>query len=109
MDSLLGYRVVFRQAPQTATAALRFLGSDDRGDNVETVTSLATGECLMRDPAGRLGLVRISPPDDLAVADAFSTTPGPTTTAAAVGPWPSLTQPTPPTPPGQEHVEGAAS
>ena len=76
IDALLGYRVVFRQSAQTAVDALRFLGSDGRDDNVETVTSLGTGECLMRDPSGRLGLIRIAVPDDPAVADAFSTTPG---------------------------------
>ncbi len=92
IDTLLGYRVVFRQSPGTAADALRFLGSDDRDDNIETVTSLGTGECLMRDPSGRLGLVRIATPDDPAVADAFSTTPG--TSHVMVGPWPSLGHPT---------------
>lgn len=88
IDSLLGYRVVFRQSPQTAAAALGFLGSDGRDDNVEAVTSLGTGECLLRDPTGRLGLVRISAPEDPAVFDAFSTTPA--TAPVTVGPWPSL-------------------
>ena len=88
LDALLGYRVVFRQARQTAAAALAFLGSDDRDDNVETLTSLGTGECLLRDPTGRLGLVRIAQPDDPAAVAAFSTTP--MSAAAAVGPWPSL-------------------
>jgi hypothetical protein len=88
IDSLLGYRLVFRQSTQTAADALRFLGSDRRDENVETVTSLGTGECLMRDPMGRLGLVRIAEPDDPAVANAFSTTPG--TSRVTVGPWPSL-------------------
>ena len=82
---------MFRQSPQTAADALRFLGSDGRDDNVETITSLGTGECLMRDPSGRLGLVRIAAPDDPAVADAFSTTPG--ASRVTVGPWPSLGQP----------------
>ncbi|MEX2652073.1 MAG: ATP-binding protein [Acidimicrobiia bacterium] len=88
IDSLLGYRLVFRQSTQTAADALRFLGSDGRDENVETMTSLGTGECLMRDPAGRLGLVRIAEPDEAAVANAFSTTPG--TSRVTVGPWPSL-------------------
>jgi hypothetical protein len=87
-DALLGYRVAFRQARQTAPQALAFLGSDDHPDNVEAVTSLGTGECLLRDPRGRLGLVRIGPPDDPAVVGAFSTTPMAAT--VAVGPWPSL-------------------
>jgi len=100
IDALLGYRVVFRQSAQTAPAALRFLGSDDRADNIETVTGLGTGECLMRDPGGRLGLVRIAAPDDPAVAGAFSTTPG--VEPVTVGPWPSLHQPS------NEIVEGAA-
>ncbi|MDF1596187.1 MAG: ATP-binding protein [Acidimicrobiia bacterium] len=88
VDTLLGYRVVFRQSPGTAADALRFLGSDGRDDNVETIASLGTGECLMRDPSGRLGLVRIAVPDDPDVANAFSTTPG--ASRVAVGPWPSL-------------------
>ncbi|MGB5734348.1 MAG: ATP-binding protein, partial [Thiohalocapsa sp.] len=90
IDTLLGYRVVFRQSTQTAVDALRFLGSDDRDDNVDTVTTLGTGECLMRDPSGRLGLIRIAVPDDPAVADAFSTTPG--ANPVTVGPWPSLSE-----------------
>ena len=89
IDALLGYRIVFRQSRQTAGDALRFLGSDTRDDNVETVTSLGTGECMMRDPQGRLGLVRITTPDDPAVAAAFSTTPG-TESHLVAGPWPSL-------------------
>ena len=104
IDSLLGYRVVFRQSPQTADLAFRFLGSDGRDDNIETVTSLGTGECLLRDPSGRLGLVRISAPDDPAVANAFSTTPG--AAPVAVGPWPSLSQPNQD---GKPAEEGAAS
>ncbi|MDF1595732.1 MAG: ATP-binding protein [Acidimicrobiia bacterium] len=89
VDALLGYRMVFRQPHQAAPAALRFLGSDDRDENLATVTSLGTGECLMRDPRGRLGLVRIATPEDPAVADAFSTTPG-TAGRLMVGPWPSV-------------------
>jgi hypothetical protein len=89
VDALLGYRMVFRQPHQAAPAALRFLGSDGRDDNLATVTSLQTGECLMRDPKGRLGLVRIAVPDDSTVADAFSTTPG-TAGRVTVGPWASL-------------------
>ena len=88
IDTLLGYRIVFRQSPGTAADALRFLGSDGRDDNVETITSLGTGECLMRDPSGRLGLVRIAAPDDPDIVNAFSTTPG--ASRVAVGPWPSL-------------------
>jgi hypothetical protein len=88
LDSLLGYRVVFRQARQSAAAALAFLGSDGRQDNVETITGLGTGECLLRDPAGRLGLVRIAPPEDPAALVAFSTTPR--SEVVAVGPWQSL-------------------
>ena len=88
IDTLLGYRVVFRQSPGTSGDALRFLGSDGHDDNLETVTSLQTGECLMRDPSGRLGLVRIGAPDDPATVAAFSTTPG--ASRVTVGPWPSL-------------------
>jgi hypothetical protein len=91
VDTLLGYRVVFRQSTGTADEALRFLGSDGRDDNVETITSLGTGECLMRDPSGRLGLVRIAAPDDPDIVNAFSTTPG--ASRVAVGPWPSLGHP----------------
>lgn len=90
VDALLGYRFVFRQPLQTSAEALRFLGSDTRDDNVETITSLRTGQCLMRDHSGRLGLVRIVQPDDPVTAAAFSTTPGSTSTT--VGPWPSLGQ-----------------
>jgi hypothetical protein len=90
IDALLGYRVVFRQSARTAGDALGFLGSDSRDDNLDTVTSLGTGECLMRDPKGRLGLIRIAVPDDPAVAAAFSTTPG--ADRVAVGPWPSLVE-----------------
>ena len=71
----MGYRPVFRQSPQTAEAALRFLGSDPRDANLETVTRLDTGACLLRDLEGRLGLVAIDPPDSPDVAAAFSTTP----------------------------------
>lgn len=89
IDALLGYRMVFRQPRQTAGDALAFVGSDDRDANLETVTSLGTGECLMRDPTGRLGLVRIAVPDDPAVVAAFSTTPG-DGGRVMVGPWRSL-------------------
>jgi hypothetical protein len=89
IDALLGYRMVFRQSRQTAGEALGFVGSDDRDANLETVSSLGTGECLMRDPAGRLGLVRVAVPDDPAVAAAFSTTPS-DVGRVMVGPWPSL-------------------
>lgn len=75
LDSLLGYRVVFRQARQTAAAALAFLGSDDQDTNLDTVTGLGTGECLLRDLTGRIGLVQIIPPDDPATLAVFSTTP----------------------------------
>jgi len=88
LDALLGYRMVFRQPRQTAPAAFRFLGSDDRDTNLDTVTSLDTGECLLRDPTGRLGLVRIAPPDDPATLAVFSTTP--LDEPEAVGRWSSL-------------------
>jgi len=92
IDALLGYRMVFRQSRQTAGEALAFVGSDGRDANLETVTSLGTGECLMRDPTGRLGLVRIAVADDPAVVTAFSTTPGADHGRVMVGPWPSLDQ-----------------
>jgi len=44
----------------------------------------------MRDASGRLGLIRIAVPDDPAVADAFSTTPG--ASRVSTGPWPSLNE-----------------
>lgn len=75
LSALLGYRAVFRQSAHTAPGALEFLGSDDRQANVDTVTALGTGQCLLSDPIGRLGLVGIAPPADPAVAAAFSTTP----------------------------------
>jgi hypothetical protein len=101
IDTLLGYRMVFRQSRQTADEALRFVGSDDRDANLETVIGLGTGECLMRDPAGRLGLVRVAVPDDPAAVAAFSTTPG-AIGRVMVGPWPSLDQ-------SESPVAGAAT
>lgn len=88
LSALLGYRAVFRQSAHTAPAALEFLGSDDRQANLDTVTGLATGQCLLRDPQRRLGLVAVAPPDDPAVAAAFSTTPLKDTDSR--GRWPSL-------------------
>lgn len=75
LEALLGYRAVFRQSPHTAETALRFLGSDTRGANLEAVTRLDTGACLLRDLEGRLGLVAVDPPDSPDTAAAFSTTP----------------------------------
>jgi hypothetical protein len=75
LEALLGYRAVFRQSPHTADAALRFLGSDPREANLETVTRLDTGACLLRDLEGRLGLVAVDQPDSPDIAAAFSTTP----------------------------------
>lgn len=89
IGALLGYRMVFRQSRQTAGEALAFVGSDDRDANLDTVGALGTGECLMRDPTGRLGLVRVAVPDDLTVVAAFSTTPG-DVGRVTVGPWASL-------------------
>ncbi len=88
LDSLLGYRVVFRQAHQSAPGALAFLGSDDRDANIHAATSLETGQCLLRDPTGRLGLVAVQPPDDPHAVAALSTTPG--QPARNIGRWHSL-------------------
>ncbi len=87
VEGLLGYRIVFRQAPHTASQALSFLGSDDRQENVDTVTGLQTGECLVRDLEGRIGLVRVLPPVDPSVQVAFDTTP---TRTVVTDLWPSL-------------------
>jgi hypothetical protein len=103
LDALLGYRAAFRQSAATARDALGFLGTDGRGGNVETVTGLGTGECLVRDLTGRLGVVSITPPEDPAVAAAFTTTPG-HTTPAVLDPWPSLH-----TPPGSNGHRGRAT
>jgi hypothetical protein len=43
----------------------------------------------MRDPTGRLGLVRVAVPDDPRVVADFSTTPV-DVGRVTVGPWPSL-------------------
>ena len=88
LDALLGYRAVFRQSRQTAPDALAFLGSDAREENVQTITGLGTGQCLLRDPTGRLGLVDIASPHDPDLLAALSTTPA--QTAIPTGPWPSL-------------------
>lgn len=87
LESLLGYRMVFRQSTHTTRSALEFLGSDTREANVDTVTRLATGQCLMRDLQGRLGLVAVAAPDDPEMAAAFSTTPLDETADSR---WPSL-------------------
>lgn len=94
LDTLLGYRAVFRQSPKTAAEALRFLGTEDRPGTRDLVTSLRTGECLLRDLEGRLGVVRISEAWDPRLRRAFSTTPAPEgqppedpTLRAAVAAW----------------------
>lgn len=87
VEGLLGYRIVFRQSPHTAPAALNFLGSDGRQENLDTATALKTGECLIRDLEGRIGLVRVVPPDDPNIQAAFDTTP---THKVVTDPWPSL-------------------
>jgi hypothetical protein len=91
LDSLLGYRVAFRQSAATARDTLGFLGTDPRDANLELVTRLGTGECLLRDLTGRLGVVHITPPQDPVVAAVFTTTPGHTTTSFE--PWRSLHTP----------------
>jgi len=90
LDALLGYRVVFRQPRHTAADALAFLGSDDREANIDTICGFGTGECLLRDPTGRLGVVRIAAPDDPALLAALTTTPTGTDQHPTWGPWPSL-------------------
>ena len=55
---------------------------------MQTVTGLGTGQCLLRDPTGRLGLVDIASPHDPDILAALSTTPA--QTSMPTGPWPSL-------------------
>jgi hypothetical protein len=92
LADLLGTKLVFRQAPGAAAAALEYLGMDpDDEDAVELVTSrLGTGQCLLRDVHGRLGLVQVldAPTEELRAA--FSTRPGTGQPATGVvGPGPA--------------------
>ena len=76
LGDLLGARMVFRQARGAAEAALRFLEMDDDEGSIELITErLGTGQCLLRDLHGRLGLVQVldAPTDRL--REAFSTRP----------------------------------
>ena len=75
LDSLLGYRVVFRQSAKTAPAALEFLGLEDRVQSSDLVTDLDTGQCLFRDVRGRTGLIAIAPEVDDSIEEAINTTP----------------------------------
>ena len=77
-DDLAGLttRVVLDQVDEELPAALALLGLDIDDAAVEaTVTvfeeGLATGQCLLRDPRGRVGLVQVLPPLLTPLQDAF--------------------------------------
>lgn len=89
LRGLLSLRYLFRhRTPALAAKGLTFMGLDpaDR-DLLELVTTLSpvsvpqaeraarAGECLHRDIAGRLGLIKVLVPQDAAVARAILTTP----------------------------------
>jgi len=80
LADLLGTKLVFRQSRGAANAALRFLEMDsDDQEAVEMITgSLRTGQCLLRDLHGRLGLVQVLDAPTPELRDAFSTRPAST-------------------------------
>ncbi|MFF3113535.1 ATP-binding protein [Kitasatospora sp. NPDC057904] len=88
---LIPHRLMFRQTSRPLAArALAFLGLDAAdADLLDLVTgglspidlpeeekAERAGECLYRDLAGRIGLMKVLIPFDEAVADAIHTTPG---------------------------------
>ena len=75
--ALLGSRLVFRQSHDSAAAALRFAGIDEREPGaVELVTGhLGEGRCLLRDVRDRLGLVQMLPAPGADLREAFNTRP----------------------------------
>ena len=75
--ALLGSRLVFRQSHDSAAAALRFAGVDEREPHaVELVTGhLGEGRCLLRDVRDRLGLVQMLPAPGEDLREAFNTRP----------------------------------
>jgi AAA-like domain len=92
LADLLGAKLVFRQSRGAAPAALRFLEMDaDDQEAVEMITgSLRTGQCLLRDLHGRIGLVQVLDAPTPQLREAFSTRPASTLLApprdAAIAP-----------------------
>jgi hypothetical protein len=80
LADLLGAKLVFRQSRGAASAALRFLEMDaDDQAAVEMITgSLRTGQCLLRDLHGRIGLVQVLDAPTPELREAFSTRPATT-------------------------------
>jgi len=80
LSDLLGVKMAFRQPRGAAGAALRFMEVDDQDQaTLELVTNeLDTGQCLLRDLEGRVGLVQVLNARD-ELRESFSTQP---TTAA---------------------------
>src|SRR5919198_1026461 len=80
LADLLGAKLVFRQSRGAAAAALRFLEMDtDDQAAVEMITgSLRTGQCLLRDLHGRIGLVQVLDAPTPELREAFSTRPAST-------------------------------
>ena len=76
LRSLLRNRFVFRQGQGLGTEALKWLGLPASREFINLVErELVPGECLYQDLGGRVGLVRVEQPTDLAQTAAFSTTP----------------------------------
>jgi hypothetical protein len=72
LQDLLGSRFVFHQARRAIPAALSLLGVPESVDAAAILShGLATGQCLYRDVAERVGLIDVLPPD-------FGSTPRPT-------------------------------
>lgn len=93
LAALLGARFVFRH-PGAAVESLALLGVDADAEHVELVQrGLETGECLFRDVAGRVGIVRLADAPLPHLHDAFNTTPTP---AATTQPQPDPVPPGPP-------------
>ncbi len=84
LRSLLRTRFVFRQAQGLGVPALEWLGMATTRANVSLVEQdFATGECIVQDLYGRLGVVSIEKPALRSLEEAISTTPvGATTTTA---------------------------
>ncbi len=80
LADLLGAKLVFRQSRGAASAALRFLEMDtDDQEAIALITGgLRTGQCLLRDSRGRLGLVQVLDAPTPELRDAFSTRPAST-------------------------------
>ena len=78
-------RFVFRQAQGLGSAALEWLGMATTRQNLALVEQdFATGECVVQDLYGRLGVVSIEKPALRSLEEAISTTPVDTEQTARV-------------------------